>query len=138
VLPKLVTYPTSPAYNSFVSSYWSQLEARITPDCVVSPANAHDVSVAIKTLTQPYLGCKFAVRSGGHTPFAGSANIGSGATVNLGNLNQISLSSDKKSVTVGSGQNWGKVYSFLKPYGLAVAGVRAASVGVGGSTLGGA
>lgn len=74
--------------------------------------------------------------------------------LDLINMNQRKLSDNRKTVAVGPGNRWLDVYNFLTPYGLAVVGGRvgiskhaytfpvakieqAASVGVGGLTLGG-
>ena len=79
----------------------------------------------------------FAVRSGGHTGFAGAANINGGVTIDLRLLNSIELNDDKSIASVGPGATWGEVYAKLDPLGLGVAGGRAAQVGVGGLTTGG-
>lgn len=70
-------------------------------------------------------------------PVPGAANITNGVLVSLTNFNQITLSSDKKTVSIGSGNRWIDVYTLLSPYGLAVAGGRYGDVGVGGLLLGG-
>jgi FAD/FMN-containing dehydrogenase len=63
--------------------------------------------------------------------------MATGVTIDLAALNQITLSADKSLVTIGPGQRWGNVYAELEPLGLAVAGGRSSSIGVGGLTLGG-
>ncbi|KAK0710020.1 FAD binding domain protein [Lasiosphaeria miniovina] len=134
VLGSKVSFPKTAGYNAFVSSYWSAQEQAIRPSCVLSATSAQDVSTTIRILA-PLL-CKFAVRSGGHAALAGIANIPDGVTIDLGSLNQVKLSTDKLTVAVGPGQNWGGVYTALQPQGVAVPGGRASGVGVGGSTLG--
>lgn len=52
-------------------------------------------------------------------------------------FNNIDVSNDKTTVTIGSGALWGEVTQFLEAQGLAIAGGRDDSVGVGGLTLGG-
>lgn len=110
------------------------------------PTNSQDVSTAVKTLTdRTLLGattktravCKFAVRSGGHTAHAGSANIADGVTIDLRALNEITLSKNNTLVIVGPGQRWENVYRALEPLGLGVPGGRVDKVGVGGLLLGG-
>ena len=81
---------------------------------------------------------KFALRSGGHKPAPGFNSIGNnGVLVALQNINTLAISSDKKTVTVGTGNRWRDVYSFVKPYNVLVAGGRVQLVGVGGFLLGG-
>lgn len=81
---------------------------------------------------------KFAVRSGGHSPNPGWASITqSGILIDLSALNNITVSEDKSTITVGPGQRWGDVYDFLDSYGVGVIGGRIPHVGVGGLILGG-
>lgn len=81
--------------------------------------------------------CPFAIRSGGHTPWAGAATIENGITISLAALNQVVVSSDNKVTSIGPGARWFDVYSKLDPLGLTVVGGRAATVGVGGLVTGG-
>lgn len=94
-----------------------------------------DVSKALRFLVP--LSCKFAIRAGGFGTVPGIANINGGVTIDLRGLNDIALNSDNTTVNVGSGATWGAVYSQLQTSCLTVAGARAGSVGVAGSTLGG-
>jgi hypothetical protein len=109
--------PNDEKYNESINSYFSNQEKSMKPSCIVS--------------------LKFAVRSGGHACFAGSANIDDGITIDLRGLNTIEVASDSTKVTAGPGVTWGELYRTLEPLGLAVAGGRQSSVGVGGLTLGG-
>jgi len=68
--------------------------------------------------------CPFAVKSGGHAAFPGASSIEGGITVDLVNMKELKLSSDKKTLAVGPGNRWLDVYSFLTPYNLAVVGGR--------------
>jgi FAD/FMN-containing dehydrogenase len=52
-------------------------------------------------------------------------------------LNTISLDSKGTTASLGPGAKWGDVYNYLSLKGVSVAGSRAASVGVGGLTVGG-
>lgn len=81
--------------------------------------------------------CKFAVKSGGHAAFSGASNIKDGLTIDLINLNKISLSADQKQTSVGAGNVWYDVFTYLTPKGLTVIGGRVSAIGVGGLTLGG-
>lgn len=103
------------------------------PACIVSPETALDVSKAIKSLADMQdkegRNCLFAVRSGGHSSWAGASSIQSGPVLDLGALHSIQLSTDRSTVSVGVGASWGDVYEALGPYGLAVNGGRAFGVG---------
>ena len=130
-------------YRESIQSYWSAQEADVHPSCVVQPRSASELSAAVKVLAQANLDSKFgadsqfAVRSGGHQTWAGSANIKDGVTLDLRNLSGIAVSEDNKTVTVGTGSRWGDVYSYLQPMGLSVPGGRVPEPGVVGLTLGG-
>ncbi|KAL9109059.1 MAG: hypothetical protein Q9227_006299 [Pyrenula ochraceoflavens] len=136
--------------------------AAVHPICIVSPRSAQDVSTAVEILTttttttslidsnyrNSSAGCQFAIRSGGHSSFAGAANAAGGVTIDLSELSSITLSpsgvdatavnmSAYPILTVGVGSTWGSVYAYLDALHLGVGGARAADVGVGGLTLGG-
>ncbi|KAH7086043.1 hypothetical protein BKA63DRAFT_549044 [Paraphoma chrysanthemicola] len=131
---KLV-FGESKVSSSPPATYWSRQQSEVEPYCTFSPSSALEVStlVLIARLTQ----CQFAVKSGGHAAFPGASSIEGGITVDLATMKERKLSADKKTIAVGPGNRWLDVYSFLTPYNLAVVGGRAASVGVGGLTLGG-
>ncbi|TKA77900.1 hypothetical protein B0A55_03342 [Friedmanniomyces simplex] len=141
VLPGKVSYPDTTPYNSSIASYWSVQEETVHPTCVVSATTSQDVALSVFILTlggQIFPGqCDFAVRSGGHTPFAGAANIQQGITIDLSALNQVTPSADLSTVTVGPGNRWTQVYLKLDALDIAIGGGRVGIVGVGGLTLGG-
>ena len=58
-------------------------------------------------------------------------------TIDLSLLNQVTISLDRKSVSIGPGNLWGNVYKKLDAEGLATSGGRVSDVGVGGLVLGG-
>ena len=85
----------------------------------------------------PNHSCKFAVRGGGQTSFAGSANIAGGITTDMRDMNQVVASPDRTLTSVSSGALWTDVYQSLDPLGLSVVGGRPNLVGVAGLTTGG-
>lgn len=88
-------------------------------------------------VTSEAFGCPFAVKSGGHAAFSGASNIAGGITVDLAELNQITLSDDKSVASIGPGNTWYDVYAALEPHNLVAIGGRVAGIGVGGLILGG-
>ncbi|KAJ4357128.1 hypothetical protein N0V95_002785 [Ascochyta clinopodiicola] len=116
-------------YNAFTNAYWSTQAASVEPYCVFKPVKALDVStvVLLSRLTQ----CPFATKGGGHTGFPGASSIEGGITVSLERMNEIALSSDKKTAAIGPGNRWGAVYTKLAEQGLTVIGGRASDVGLG-------
>lgn len=111
----------------------------LRPACILSPKTTKDVSEAVKILARHTVkgSSEFAIRSGGHTSWAGASNIAGGVTLDLRRLNGIDVNEDGKTVQVGVGASWDAVYRKLDPLGRSVAGGRVAGVGVGGLTLGG-
>lgn len=108
----------------------------LTPGCVVTPNDAKDLSITMKVLTA--LKTKFAVRSGGHIYEPGFSGVDrDGVLIALQNLNQLKLSADTKTLTVGPGNRWDGVYKFVEDHGVSVVGGRQPMVGVGGFLLGG-
>ena len=79
----------------------------------------------------------FAIRSGGHSPSPGAANINNGVLIDMSDFNQVDYNAANSLVTIGPGQTWGDVYSHLDQYNVTVVGGRVLSVGVGGLILGG-
>jgi hypothetical protein len=114
--------------------YWSSTLYE-SPTCVFVPENAQQVSFAIAALT--LTSTQFAVRGGGHMPIAWYNNINSDVLLSTSNLSTLELSSEKSTVSVGAGNRWRDVYSYLTPYGLAAVGGRVGDVGVSGFLLGG-
>lgn len=134
-----VFYPTNVEYQESTTSYCTVFENELKPSCIVRPQCAEDVSTILKILKPLALAgdVKIAIRGGGHTPWAGAANIQGGVTVDMQNITGVSLDPQKKIARIGSGERWANVYSVLGQHGLAVAGGRVSKVGVGGLTAGG-
>lgn len=140
-LPHKVFFPQTELYNKSLLSYYSGQEGDISPSCIVKPESASHVSQAIKVLRGAHLlsrgSCKFAVRGGGHTPYAGAANIDAGITVDLSAMNSVTVNKNQNSVSVGPGALWQDVYTKLDAMNIAIVGGRSNLVGVAGLTTGG-
>ncbi len=136
-----VSFPASSTYSSSSSSYWSKQEESLAPSCVVSPTTVDDVVTTIKTLTllskTGVLGCQFAIRGGGHTPWAGSANINGGVTIDMRSIDDVTINAERSIASVGAGAIWGDVYREMDAKNLTVVGGRGSSIGVGGLLTGG-
>lgn len=121
------------SFDEYLGTYWSKQSQDITPLCAFKPADTSEVAVVVRLAKQTK--CQFAVRSGSHG--TGASNIQDGLVVSLENLNEITVSADKSSVTIGPGNTWARVYKTLEEKDVAVAGGRYPSVGVGGLIMGG-
>ncbi|KAF3004844.1 hypothetical protein E8E13_004761 [Curvularia kusanoi] len=129
--------PGQTAYESRLDSYFDKKQQSITPNCIVQPKTAEYVALAVKTLVASEKPCKFAIRSGGHTPYAGASNIDDGVTIDLQYISAVEYDADNKLVKVGPGAIWNDVFTTLEPLGIITTGGRSSTVGVGGLTLGG-
>ena len=69
--------------------------------------------------------------------FPGGSTAAGGIVLDLHLLNGLQLSEDRETAYVGTGNRWGAVYEFLKPWNLTAVGGRVGDVGVGGFLLGG-
>ncbi|RAR12596.1 fad binding domain-containing protein [Stemphylium lycopersici] len=132
-------FPGQDAYETREHSYFDVKQQVITPNCIVQPKNVKQVALVVKTLTAASLlsHCKFAIRSAGHTPYAGASNIEDGVTIDLKYLNTVQYDAKSTSVKVGPAASWNDVYEVLEPMGIMLPGGRSSTVGVGGLTLGG-
>ncbi|KAL6238506.1 hypothetical protein BDW75DRAFT_237393 [Aspergillus navahoensis] len=135
-LTERVSFPGSATYEESVDSYFG-VNAQLRPICIVQPLSAHDVSVAVRTLTSDAGSCLFAIRSGGHSTFVGASNIQPGVTIDLSLMNRTRYEPSTGIVSIQPGARWGSVYEALQSHNVMVPGGRTASVGVGGYLLGG-
>jgi len=100
-----------------------------------------DVSISVRILSllsktsNGNPACKFAVRSEGHMAISGNVNINYGVTIDMSALNAITVSAEKTPTSIEPGARWEHVYLKLNALGPAVAGGRAAQVGVGGLSI---
>ncbi|PSN62384.1 oxidoreductase [Corynespora cassiicola Philippines] len=135
-----VAFPDSKSYLDFLGSYWSVKEVDVRPNCIISPRSATEVSQVVRVITAKSQSlnetCKFAIKGGGHTPFAGAANIDAGVVIRLDDLPSAGLAADHKTITVSPSTTWDEVFSVLDVFHLATLGGRVGGVGVGGLTTG--
>lgn len=135
-IPQLhIAYPNTTSYAATRDAYWSFQEASLAPACIVKPTTSQDVSAIVSSLTAS--SCPFAIKSRGHAPGAGFANIADGVTIDLTSLASIKTNKDASVAQLGPGARWIDVYSYLGTINKVVAGGRNADVGVGGLILGG-
>lgn len=132
-MPLTVSLSDSPNYTAI--PYWSAQQAAVTPACRIDVSSAQEIATTLQVSN--LTSCPFAVKSGGHTSFAGASSIQNGILINLAKLNEVTLSADRKSTRVGPGNTWGSVYEVLDELGVSVIGGRESGIGVGGLLLGG-
>ncbi|KAI0146306.1 hypothetical protein GGR57DRAFT_478799 [Xylariaceae sp. FL1272] len=129
-----VSLPTSAEFDIVAPENWSKA-AQLSPFCVFEPSSSHDVAGALAVMVQD--GTKFAVRSGGHMPVPGAANIDKGVLISMNNMKTMQLTENNTIAQLGPGLRWLDVYQWINEYGLMVVGGRFGPVGVSGLLLGG-
>ena len=80
---------------------------------------------------------QFAVRSGGHSHWAGGSNIDNGVVIDLGHLNTTTYNPKTTLASLGPAGRWGDVFKTLEKEGVIVPGGRDGDVGVAGLLTGG-
>ncbi|KAL6234349.1 hypothetical protein BDW75DRAFT_168325 [Aspergillus navahoensis] len=133
-IPNSLFERNSTVYNYESNNFWSNTEI-MSPACVFRPESAAELGTAIKLLKES--NAQFAVRGGGHMGIRGANNIDGGVLIVMSKLDTLELNDDQSILHLGPSHRWGEVYSYLQPYGLAVAGGRLAPVGVPGLLLAG-
>ncbi|KAF6812655.1 6-hydroxy-D-nicotine oxidase [Colletotrichum plurivorum] len=129
-----VLRPGMEAYTARDESYFS-VSAQLSPYCIVQPASAAEVALAVTTLRNST--CNWAVRGGGHMTWAGASNIDEGVTIDMGLIKQVEYSAETKVASVDAGALWRDVYAALEPFGVTAPGGRTSTVGVAGFLTGG-
>src|SRR3984957_7934619 len=127
----MVLIPVTETSRQFDISFSKRTQ--ITPRVRVVAASAAAVSATILWATGN--GVNFAIRSGGHSyeGFSQSPDL----VIDVRGMKAIKLSSDKKSVSIGSGSSLGSVYDALAPSQLAIPAGSCFPVGGAGHSLGG-
>ncbi|KAK7984547.1 hypothetical protein PG989_011949 [Apiospora arundinis] len=131
-LPGNVFFRNSTTFTFANSNRWSGTAA-LFPSCIVLPESTEDVSTAIKVITKQQ--CPFALKSGGHMANPGANNIVEGVSLDLSWINTTELSRDLRTVRLGTGAEWQRVYD--NTIGVVVPGGLCGGTGVGGVSLGG-
>jgi FAD/FMN-containing dehydrogenase len=125
--------PTSPDYKSLRETY--ELSNQAVPLAIVRPRSAEDIAAVIP-LAHSH-GIKLSVRSGGHDVF-GRSIVDGAIVIDMRPLDSISVSEDKKTVTIGGGIIMGTLIEELVKFELVTPFGSVPSVGyVGWATNGG-
>jgi FAD/FMN-containing dehydrogenase len=135
-LSDLVFLPDSKEYKASTNSYFTAFENEINPLCVAQPRDVKELSQLLQKVSE-ISDLSVAVRGGGHTPWAGAANVEGGITVDLLHFKGIEVDTKAGLVHIGARETWGDVYGKLAEHSLGVSGGRVSRVAVSGLTLGG-
>lgn len=105
-----------------------------TPGCILEPLSVSQLQKAVPLLVKG--NASFAIRSGGHSPNHGFANIDGGVLIGMSNFSRLQYNPTAGTAVVGAGLRWGEVYSGLGQFNVTAVGGRVLDVGVGGLILG--
>ncbi|KAI1657067.1 FAD-binding domain-containing protein [Daldinia decipiens] len=129
-----IVFPNDTEYATLRTENWSQTAWK-TPTCIFQPESVEDLQTVIPKLADANV--SFAVRSGGHSPSPGAANIDQGVLIDLSRFNSVDYDAENNVANIGAGQKWENVYKQLDQFNVTVVGGRVLDVGVGGLILGG-
>lgn len=103
-LPGLVFMPGIPEYANSTGTFFAAFENERKLHCILQPRSAQEVAKAIKYLGDTLNNVQIAIRGGGHTLWAGAANIENGTNLVLSKLKGITLNSNKTIVSIGASE----------------------------------
>ena len=127
-----VIAPGDAEYDEARSLFYGGLDKR--PTAIVRVASDADVARVIAEARDT--GLELAVRSGGHS-VAGHSTTEGGIVLDLSDMNALAIDTDDRTAWAESGVTAGEYSSAAAEHGLATGFGDAASVGIGGITLGG-
>lgn len=97
-------------------------------NCIFEPTTIPEVQFAVGLLA--ITGTTYAIRSGGHSPFAGFASTNDGVLIAMHKMTTVSYDAGTETVRLGMGNTWGDVYKYLIQYNRIVVGGRLPPVGM--------
>jgi FAD/FMN-containing dehydrogenase len=127
-----IILPADPDYDEARTIFNAMIDKR--PGIIAQCGTVDDVVRAVQFGRD--LGLEIAVRGGGHG-VAGKALTNGGIVIDMRRMNTASVDPEARTVTVDGGATMSHLDRATQPYGLAAAGGRVSSTGVGGYTLGG-
>lgn len=99
-----VQYDLASAFASWFGYYMTS--SSNTPACLVKPTTPEDLSAVMKVIAEKRI--NFAISSGGHTGNPGFSST-KGIQITMKGFQHVTLSSDKQTVDIGSGNIWDNV-----------------------------
>jgi FAD/FMN-containing dehydrogenase len=127
-----VISPSDTGYDAARSVFYGGIDRR--PAGIVRAADATDVSRVVQFAGE--LGVELAVRSGGHS-IAGHSVCDGGVVLDLAQMRALDTDLERRTAWAQTGLTAGEYTAAMGAHGLATGFGDAASVGIGGITLGG-
>lgn len=130
-----VEYPLSLSYITEQADYWSSSCAALTPNCIMFPKSADEVSAIVKALNGNVE--TFAIKSGGHNPNNYFSSVKGGPLISTQKMDKVILDPVTGIARVGPGIRLDEIARELQGTGWTYVGGRIGNTGVGGLMLGG-
>ena len=127
-----VIAPADPGYDAARTVFYGGIDRR--PAAVVRPDDAAGVSRAVMVARDS--GLALAIRGGGHS-IAGHSVCNGGIVLDLAHMRGLDIDVEQRTAWAGAGLTTGEYTTAVGAHGLATGFGDAASVGIGGITLGG-
>jgi FAD/FMN-containing dehydrogenase len=127
-----IILPESPEYDN-ARRVWNGMIDKY-PKMIVRPTSVEDVIVVVNFIRE--LALPVAVRGGGHN-VAGHATCDDGVVIDLAQMKQIEVDSERRTARAQGGVTWGELDAATQQYGLATPGGVFSKTGIAGLTLGG-
>lgn len=125
-------FPDSCDYDTARKLYNPRFDLR--PALIACCICEADVRLCLRVVGKYSL--KFRIRAGGHSVM-GYSEADDGVVIDLGGLNDVSIDPVRRTVTVGSGAQFEKIYCVVERFGAHVPGGECLNVAVGGFMQGG-
>jgi len=127
-----VIEPGDPAYDEARTVFYGGIDRR--PAAIARPGDALQVAKVVAAARES--GLALAVRGGGHS-LAGQSVVDDGIVLDLSEIRDLEVASDRRTVSAGAGFTAGEYTNAVGEHGLATGFGDTGSVGIGGLTLGG-
>ena len=134
LLPATTTFltPSSPGYPASIAR-WSSAAIKPAGACLL-PTSSAEIAIALRFASEHDI--DVAVKGGGHST-AGASSTDGGLLIDLGNMRNVVVDKERRTVKAQGGATWGDVDAESVKYGLCTVGGTVSDTGVGGLTLGG-
>lgn len=132
---KVSASPLDLRYIASRENYWNALQSNCQPSCIVYPASAQDVSIALQAIRAS--GSRFAVKAGGHNTNNFFSSVDGGVLIDTGSLNAKSYDPSTTLATYEPGSTYGELYDYYAQFDVTILGPTLAGVGTGAGLGGG-
>eukprot|EP00873_Tetraselmis_striata_P044412 jgi/Tetstr1/464676/TSEL_009428.t2 len=127
-----VLCPGDPSFSETIAVFNARYQQQ--PALVILPRSTEGVGAALRFAREH--GLRVSVKNGGHNP-AGLSVVEGAVLIHMKHFDSVHIDTTQRTVTVGGGVLWEKVYAAFKGTDMAIVGGGCPSVGVVGLALSG-